>query len=375
MPGPIAWIDLPRLRSNIALVRDRLPEGVKILFVVKSDAYGHGLVPTARAGIRAGVDQLGVVTVGEGERLRADGIELPILLLGPILPDEVPRAIELGLTIPVFDREFAARLAREGERLRLRPSVHVKVDTGMGRFGVSVEKAVPLVAGLARIPALRVEGIYTHLSSADSLDPEARAYTIRQIRMFTELLRVLADRSLLPPLRHIANSAGFIQYQEAVTAPPLNMVRIGTLFYGYPEVDAPWVSAVRPVARLTAPVVALRTVQEGEFVGYARSYRAPTPRRVAVIAAGYGTGLPPGLADQGRVWVRGRLVPVVGRIYLDHAVIDVTEVDGVAIGDEVEIVGPHVPADRLAAGIGLEVCELLVPVLSGAEGRVYDDRF
>ncbi len=374
MPGTTAWIDLARLRANIALVRERLPDGVKILFVVKSDAYGHGIVPTARAGIQAGIDHLGVVTVKEGERLRTSGIDIPILLLGPILPEEIPRAIELGLTIQVSDYRFAARLAREAEHLRTRPSVHVKVDTGMGRFGVSVEDAVPLVERLARFPALRVKGIYTHLSSADSPDPEARAYTLRQIEVFANLLRTLERRSLLPPLRHIANSAGFIQYQEGVTVPPLNMVRIGTLFYGYPEVDAPWVSGIKPVARLTAPVVALRTVKEGEFVGYARSYRASTPRRVAVITAGYGTGLPPGLADHGNVWVRGKLAPVVGRIYLDHAVIDVTEVDGVSIGDEVEIFGPHVPADRLAEGIGLGVCELLVPALSGTEKRIYDDQ-
>ncbi len=374
MPGTTAWIDLARLQANIALVRKRLPNGVKILFVVKSDAYGHGIVPTARAGIQAGIDHLGVVTVEEGERLRASGIDIPILLLGPILPEEIPRAIELRLTIQVSDRYFAVRLAQEAERLRIRPSVHVKVDTGMGRFGIAVGEALGLVEELTREPALRVEGIYTHFSSADSLDPEDRAYTLRQIEIFTELLYTLKRRSLLPPLCHIANSAGFIQYQEDVTIPPLNMVRIGTLFYGYPEVDAPWVSGIKPVARLTAPVVALRAVKEGEFVGYARSYRASTSRRVAVIAAGYGTGLPPGLADHGNVWVRGRLTPVVGRIYLDHAVIDVTEVDGVSIGDEVEIIGPHVPADRLAAMIGLEVCELLVPALNGAEKRVYDGR-
>lgn len=374
MPGPTAWIDLARLRANIAVVRERLPEGVKILFVVKSDAYGHGLVPLARAGIQAGIDRLGIVTVKEGERLRADGIDLPMLLLGPILPREIPRAVALGLTIPVSDHRFGERLVREAKRLQARPSVHIKVDTGMGRFGIAAGEAVELVEKLSREPALYVEGIYTHLSSADSPDPEARAYTLRQIGVFTNLLHTLERRSLLPPLRHIANSAGFIQYQEDVTAPPLNMVRIGTLFYGYPEVDAPWVSEVEPVARLTAPVVALRAVKEGEFVGYARSYRASTPRNVAVIAAGYGTGLPPRLADQGHVWVRGRLAPVVGRIYLDHTVIDVTEVDGVSIGDEVEIIGPHVPADRLAEGIGLEVCELLVPALSEAERRVYDGR-
>jgi len=371
MPGPIARIDLARLRDNITAVRARLRPGIELMFVVKSDAYGHGLVPVAQAGLAAGVDRLGVVTVEEGSRLRAAGIVVPILLLGPILPEEIPRAVSLELEIPVSDSGFAARIAAAGRRSRVRPAVQVKVDTGMRRFGVRIERAEGLVEELSCNPDLRVVGIYTHLSSAESRDPAARAYTLGQIESFTALLHSLERRGLLPPFRHIANSAGFIQYQEAVTTYPFNMVRIGTLIYGYPEVEAPWTAAIRPVAHLTAPVVALREVGSGSPLGYSRRYRASSQRRVAVIAAGYGTGIPPCAADGGGVWIRGGFAPILGGVYLDHTMVDVTGIAGVEIGDEAEIIGPHIPADRFAARIGLHVCEFLVPALAGAERRFY----
>jgi len=371
MPGSTAHIDLAALKANIALVRARVPTNVKILFVVKADGYGHGGSAVARAGEEAGVDYLGVVTVDEGEMLRARGIKLPILLLGPILPAEIPRALRLRITIPVYDSRFADHLAWTALRLGITASVHVKVDTGMGRFGVALKDASRLFDHLTGKPSLRVEGVFTQLSSADSTDQEDRAYTKKQIQLFQGLLKQLSQRSLLPPLRHIGNSAGLIQYQGLVTAPPLNMVRIGTLFYGYPEVPAAWVKEIRPVARLTASVVTARTIDAGSFIGYARSYRAAAPRRVAVIGVGYGSGIPPQLANRGKLWIRGRLAPIVGRIYLDHTMIDVTEIDGVSLGDEVEIFGPHLPADWLASQAGLKVCELLVPALKAAEKRVH----
>ena len=249
--------------------------------------------------------------------------------------------------------------------------MHVKVDTGMGRFGAQPDAVPALISRLNRVSGLRVDGIFTHLSSADSLDPSARAYTEAQIDAFVAVLRTLARASLLPPIRHIANSAGVIQYAPRVATAPFNMVRIGTLIYGYPEVTAAWTRDIRPVARLTAPVIAIRTLTRGKYAGYARSYRAAGVRRIAVIAAGYGTGIPPGLAPRGHVWIRGQLAPIVGNIYLDHTMIDVTGIDAVRIGDTAEIFGPHLPADRAAAWAGLRVCELLVPALMQARRRVY----
>ena len=369
MPSPVAYIDLGAVRTNIGVTQARLPKTVKLLFVVKSDGYGHGLVEMARAGQAAGVDYLGVVTVDEGVELRAHGIDIPILILAPILPTEIHRAVAAGLTLSISDGSCVPALATAaGER---RVAVHIKVDTGMGRFGAAPAAVPALIERLGQEPALHVEGIFTQLSSADSTNPAGRAYTNRQIETFMRLLDTLQQRSLLPPLRHIGNSAGLIQYPERVTAPPLNMVRIGTLVYGYPEVRADWTGAIQRVARFAAPVVAIREMRMGEFAGYNRSYQAEAPRRIAVIAAGYGTGIPPQLAGRGRVWIRGGLAPIVGNIYLDHTMIDVTDIDPVEVGDAAEIFGPHLPADRVAGWAGLRVCELLVPALMQARRRVY----
>ncbi len=371
MPGSVAIIDLAVVHANISLIRQRLPKGIRLLFVVKSDGYGHGLVPMAQVGVDSGVDYLGVVTVDEGIELRHRGIKLPILLLAPILPAEVERAVATDLTVSVSDWRVAAALAAAARRQGKQATVHVKVDTGMGRFG-ALPPAVPaIIAHLDHEPGLYVEGIFTQLSSAASTAPGAREYTVAQIDTFMSLIHALARDSLLPPIRHIANSAGFIQYPQQVTAAPLNMVRIGTLIYGYPEVAAAWTGNIRPAARLTAPVIATRTLEQGKFVGYGRNYQAADVRRVAVIAAGYGTGVPPRLAARGHVWIRGQLAPIVGAVYLDHTMIDVTAIDVVRVGDVAEIFGPHIPADRAAAWADLRVCELLVPALTQARRRVY----
>ncbi len=371
MPGSVAVIDLAVVRANISLIRQRLPNGIQLLFVVKSDGYGHGIVPMAQVGVDSGVDSLGVVTVDEGIELRRHGIKLPILLLAPILPAEAERAVTTDLTVSISDWRTAALLAAAARRRGKQATVHVKVDTGMGRFGV-VPTAVPaILARLDHEPGLHVEGIFTQLSSAASTTAGAREYTEAQIDTFMSLIHALAHDSLLPAVRHIANSAGFIQYPQRVTAAPLNMVRIGTLIYGYPEVAAAWTGNIRPPAQLTAPVIAIRTLERGKFVGYGRNYQAADVRRVAVIAAGYGTGVPPGLAARGHVWIRGQLAPIVGTVYLDHTMIDVTAIDAVRVGDVAEIFGPHLPADRAAAWADLRVCELLVPALTQARRHVY----
>ncbi len=371
MPGSIAWIDIDAIRANIDVVRRRTPDEVKLLFVVKSDGYGHGLVEMARVGETAGVDYLGVVSVDEGAELRRHGIGLPILILAPILSTEVSRAIASKLTVSVADIPSAAQLATAAKDQGTCAPVHVKVDTGMGRFGVDPADVPALLRRLAQEPALRVEGIFTQLSSADSLSPAARAYTEMQIKTFANLVHSLAHQSLLPPLCHIGNSAGFIQYPRQVASAPFNMVRIGTLIYGYPEITAPWTNVIRRAARLTAPIVAIRTIGAGGVAGYNRSYQATGPRRVAIIAAGYGTGVPPQLAGHGSVWVQEKLAPIVGNVYLDHTMIDVTDIPSATVGDDVEIFGPHLPADRVAEWAGLRVCELLVPALTQARQRVY----
>lgn len=372
MSTSCALVNLGTLAGNIERVRACLPQGLKLLLAAKSDAYGHGVEAVARLAQEVGVDWLGVATVEEGKRVRAAGVSLPVLLLGPALPDEVRKALALDLALPVFDLETARAVDRAAAALRKKARVHVLVDTGMGRFGLPPEDAPALLARLRRLAHLEVEGILSHLAAADSELPEDRAFTQGQIEALKKLVQELPDR-LRPPLCHIGNSAGLIQYKDLVTAPPFTMIRIGTLLYGYLEVRRPWAEIVRPAATLTARVLALKGLAPGGSIGYGRTHKVARPMQVAVIAMGYGQGLSPRLSGRGVVWIRGRLAPVVGKICLDHTIVDVTGLEGLRPGEEVEIFGPHLPADQLAERAGLGVCELLVPALRGASVHRYQD--
>ena len=371
MPTSLARINLSVLGKNIEYVRSHLSQGVKVLFAAKSDGYGHGIEAVSNTAEEAGVDYLGVATLDEAVRVRNTNVSLPILLLSPILPEEVRTALELDLTLQVSDLAFARLLAQSADRMGKRACVHVNVDTGMGRFGVLPEDAVFLLSQLRRLPALDIEGVFSHLAVADSEIPEDQSYTIKQIEIFESLLSELDHANRLPPLRHIGSSAGVIQYKDRVTSPRMNMVRIGTLFYGYLEVRRPWAKRVAPVATLTSRVIGLKELSPGDCVGYGRTYKASRHQRIAVLSIGYGSGLAPALSNRGQVWLKERYAPVIGKICLDHTIVDVTEIDGVAVGDTAEVFGPHLPADRLAQMAGLAICEVIVPALRGATARVY----
>jgi len=335
--------------------------------VVKADAYGHGIDAVSQAARDAGIERLGVATVGEGRAIRGAGVDLPVLLLDPILPHEIRSALSADLELSIDTLEAARAASEAAGLLGAVARVHVDVDLGMRRFGVLLERALSLVAEVAALPSLRIEGLFGHLPRADSDRPEDEEETRAAIAALSAALRDLDQRGVLPPLRHVGNSAAVIHYPDEVTTSPFNLVRIGTLLYGYPEVRRPWTAHVRPVATLTAQVIALKEIAEGEWVGYGRTWQAPSQRRVAVLAIGYADGLPPSLGNRGAVNLRGKRAPFVGRVCLDHALVDVTEIDGVRVGDAAEVFGPDLPAGEAAAAGGLAVCELLVPALRGAE--------
>ena len=236
----LAKIDLTALAQNIETVRARLPRGVKIFFAVKSDAYGHGIEKVSRVAQEMGISHLGTSTVEEGARIRNAGVNLPILLLNPIFPPEIDAALDLDITLSISNLAVARAISQGAEGKGKVACVQVAVDTGMQRFGIASEEALPLFEGLHDLPSLRVEGLFSHLSTAVSGSPKDRDYTNTQLSRFESLLDALRDHALLPSLRHIGNSAGTIRYEERVTTGDLNMVRLGTLLYGYPEVRRPW---------------------------------------------------------------------------------------------------------------------------------------
>ncbi len=366
MPHALARIDHAALERNIGIVRDRLPAGVRILFAVKSDAYGHGLESVCRVAAAAGIDALGTTTVEEGIRVREAGVDLPILLLNPIHPDQAWEVLEHGLTPSVGDPAVVRCLVKEARARGAVVQVQVNVDTGMRRFGLRPAEAVSLLEALHGEPAVTVEGVFTHLASAVPAGSSDREQTLDQLERFRAFLERLRQQGLLPALRHVANSAGLVGYEEEATGADLNMVRLGTLLYGYPEIAAPWAEPITPVASLVTWIAALQDLAPGETAGYGRRYRAPAARRIAILPIGYGTGIPPQFASGGAVLVRGTLAPAVGTIGLDHTAVDVTGIAGVDLGEEVEVFGLGLPADQAAARIGLAVCEFLVPALRGS---------
>jgi alanine racemase len=372
-----ARVDLARLEQNIAIVKERLASrGVRLLFVVKADAYGHGAVPIARRAEAAGIAALGVANLQEALQLRQAGVELPILVLGLSHPHHLPLLAELGeldIAITLVGLDFARALDREARRRGTQPKVQVKVDTGLGRIGIKPEEALSFFRRLRQFKSLQVEGIFSHLSVAASPRPEDREYTLAQIARFNEVLEKLDRAGLLPPLRHIANSAGLLGYFEEVTSGYLNMVRPGILLYGYPEVEADWTRGIRPIMALRTWIVAVRAVPRGTYIGYGRSFRTSRPSRIAVIPIGYADGLDVRLSNRGEVALpgRGARAPIVGRVSMDQTTIDVTELRGVAVGEEVELFGEHLPATELAERVGAPCVEAILTHIGGRVARVY----
>lgn len=369
-----ARVDLPRLEGNIFIVKRKLAARAGLLFVVKADAYGHGAIPIAQKAQAAGVDWLGAANLREALRLRRAGISLPILILGLSHPHHIPVLAELGeldVAITIDNIEFARELNRAARRRGTRPKVQVKVDTGLGRIGIRPEEVLSFFRSLRQFRHLRVEGAFSHLSAASSRDSADWAYTLRQTEQFNEVLTRLDRAGLLPPLRHIANSAGLIGYFEEVTSGYFNMVRPGVLIYGYPELEAHWTEGVKPVMSVRTWIVSTRAVPIGSYLGYGRSYRAPQPLRVAIIPTGYEDGLDIRLSNRGEVAIRGQRAPIVGQISMDQTIIDVSHLSGVSIGEEVELIGDHLSAVELMKWSGAPCVEAVLIHISQRVERVY----
>lgn len=346
-----AEIDLRAVPENLQRLRDWLPPRIALMFVVKEDAYGHGLVPVARAAWEI-VDWFGVATVQEGLALRAAGISQPIFLMLPPVGEDLVESIRGGFHIPLGDVGMLAEIKAAAKRAGKKAHVHLEVDTGMGRFGLLPEEAKKILTSVNR-KYLEFSGIFSHLSSAYGAAPEDLEFTRAQVWWFRKLLM---EWGLEVPWRHLANSAAVLAFHEA-TAPPLNMVRVGTAGYGYPEGPVKPPVPLRPAARVWTEIAAVREVPAGWPVGYGRSFITKRPAKLAILAAGYSHGLRPELRD---VLVRDFRAPLVGKIAMDTVASDVTEVRGVVRGEKAVLFGP-----------GLErpgwICPILVPVLLSAQ--------
>lgn len=355
-----AEIDLDAIAANVRAACGLAGAGSAVMAVIKADAYGHGAVPVARAALAAGATWLGVAMPEEAAVLRAAGIGARILILGPIAPGQAGLVARHDLDQCVSDPAQAEVLngvaASPGRPLRL----HLKVDTGMGRVGVSLREVRSAADRIARLPAVRLEGLMTHFAESDAEDP---GFTQEQLRRFATATDALRAAGVPIPLRHAANSAALLRHPDA----RLDMVRPGIMLYGCHPCDRrPNDPTLAPALRFQTVVSHLKDLPAGGSVSYGRTFVAPRDLRIATLPVGYADGLARLLSGQGQVLIGGQRVPIVGRVCMDMTMVDVTRVPGVRVGDEAVLIGrqgaEEITADEIAALTGTISYEVLCRV-------------
>ncbi len=330
-----ARVHLQNVRHNLEGIRRAVGPERKILIAVKANGYGHGAVEISRMAERIGVDWLGVATVPEGLQLRAAGIRLPILKLSPAFPEAMGAAVENGLTLTVCDREGVDALERVARARGTRVTVHLKIDTGMGRIGVRPEGAPELAAHIdGGCPHLQLEGIFSHLPVSDAADP---TYTQEQIARFRETVSAIhAAIGREVDLVHCANSGAVLGHPEGW----FDMVRPGIMIYGfYPDAETPRTIPLKPGLSFLTQVSFLKQVEAGTSIGYGRTWLAPERTWIATIPVGYADGFNRLFSNRGRVLIGGRSYPIVGRVCMDQSMVNLGPETAVRVGDEVVLIG------------------------------------
>ena len=367
MPSSWAEVDLEALRLNLLAIRSKLKPHVEVIAMVKANAYGHGAVPVAKALVAAGAHRLGVAFVQEAVELRAAGITAPIVLVGSFSRTEADAIVDYGVTVAVSDLDLARAVGAAAKRAGRRVPVHVDVDTGMGRLGIRFEKAAFFVENLKTVEGLWVEGVFTHLSSADEDD---QTYSRLQVRRFAGVMERLREQGIIIPYAHVQNSAGVLQLPEV----SFQAVRPGLALYGmYPSPALHKRALLRPVMSVFSRVVQVKRVPGDTFVSYNRTYKTPGERNLATISIGYGDGYPRLASSKGHVLIRGKAYPIAGRVTMDHIVVDANQ-DEVRAGDRVTLIGrdggEEIAADQVAAWANTISYEVTTSI-TGRVARMY----
>jgi alanine racemase len=350
-----ALVSLPNLANNFAIARTLVGPDVKIMGVVKANAYGHGILEVGQALLSLGAHSLGVALLEEGILLRESGITAPILVLGAINADQIPDFLrhDIAITSSSIDksRSISAVAVAMGKTAR----VHLKIDTGMERIGVHWYKADAFIDTTLALPGVAVEGVFSHLAKADT----DRDFTHEQIARFSALVDRLAKAGRLPPLVHLANSEGIIHFPAA----RFNLVRPGILLYGYASRKAFGDRTLRPVMSLLTKVAFFKVVPAGAGISYGHTARTTRQTRVVTLPIGYGDGYSRLLSNRGEVIIRGVRHQVTGTVCMDQTMVDIGP-DGTAYnGDDVLLFGEHdghtVALESLCDAIGTIPYEVL----------------
>lgn len=341
-----AEIDLKAFRRNFRNIQSHLRKNTKILAVVKANAYGHAAVPLAREALKLGASSLGVSSLEEGIFLRENGVKGEILILGSIYPlENLAAAAQYNLIPTISSVQGVAELVHIAKRSKKILPFHLKVDTGMGRIGVSPESAAKLLQKIALRGEIRMAGMYTHFACADS----DRDFTLRQLSRFLETVKY-AKALGMKFTAHAANSAALFKYRQA----HLDMVRPGISLYGLPPyAGAEKTIKLDPALSWKTRIVYLKRIKKNSTVSYGRTFSAKRQTTIATLPVGYADGYDRQLSNKGVVLIRGRHCPVVGRVTMDMIMVDVTAARGAEIGDEAVLIGRQngveLPAGDMAA--------------------------
>lgn len=363
-----AEINLDAISENIRSIQRHIGPAVEIFAVLKANAYGHGAVALAPVVLQAGATRIAVHRIGEGIELRKAGISAPILLLGYTPLAEAGQVVEWDLIPTVSTLELAQHVSALASAAGKTSPVHVKVDTGLSRFGMMPGEILGFVQQLAGLPGLMLEGLYTHFATADASD---QTHIRGQLAVFNDVIRSLAQAGFRIPIIHAANSATIMHLPEA----HFNAVRPGISMYGLnPSLELPPAFPLCPAMTLKSKIVRLSNLPVGTAVGYGRTFIASRPTRAGLVIFGYGDGYHRVLSNKGCVLVGGQRAPILGRISMDQIVVDVTDISGVELYDEVVLVGrqgeEQISAEEvgsLAGTVNYEVTTGLLPRVT----RVY----
>jgi len=330
-----AWasVDLSAVRHNVLLVKRLVGPGAEVAAVVKADAYGHGAVPVGRAAVQAGAAALVVASAREGVELREAGLDSPIIIIGASLPCNAEAIVAFELSAALSPPEMLGALAAEARRRGTRARVHLMADLGMRRVGATPDEALALITRVAATPELELEGIASHFATADGADVAPSREVVAE---FERLLAAARAAGLEPRYVHLANSAGVLRLPGS----HFNLVRAGIILYGM--AGAPLLEGMadwRPALAWRTRVVYVRRVPAGTPVGYGHTYTTTQPTVVATLPVGYHDGFVRAYSSNADVLVRGRRVPVIGRVSMDYTTVDATAVPDVAVGEVATLVG------------------------------------
>ncbi len=357
------WVDPAALTANARALRGALADGVRLMAVVKADGYGHGAVTAARAALAGGAEWLGVALPEEGEALREAGISAPILVLGLATLEGAEASVRLGLSQTVCDAAGIHALSDAARAQGKIAAAHLKLDTGMGRLGArDATEAAALADAIRSDKHLALEGIFTHFACADG---DTLDFTRAQQRRFEDMLARIDSTGVLI---HAANSAATLR----CPALRYDMVRCGIALYGAPPVSADL--PLQPAMRWVTRAAYVKQIKAGESVSYGATFTAQRATRVMTLPVGYADGYRRSLSGRAQVLVRGQFAPVIGRVCMDQCMVDVTDIPGAAVGDEVVLLGAQgdqcIAADQLAAWMDSIAYEALLSPSARVPRRV-----